>query len=113
MVKAKKPKDSTTKDVVFTGSLSLRVASDIRNQLIQALEDADTVNVLLKDTEDIDLSVVQIFCAAHRSAMLKNKTLILQNKLPDAFVQTINDAGLNGHIGCSAVEREGCVWQRI
>ena len=113
MVKAKKPKETTTKDVVLTGSLSLRVASDIRDQLLHALNDADVVNVRLVDTADIDLSVVQIFCAAHRSAILKNKSLILQNKLPDAFVQIIKDAGLNGHIGCSAKERKGCVWQNV
>ena len=65
----------------------------------------------LVDFDDVDLSLVQIICAAHRSAISNNKVLLLQDKLPDAFVQIIDDAGLNGHIGCSTDDRGCCVWQ--
>ena len=111
MAKAKKTKSVATKDLVLSGSLSLRSASDIRKQLLVALDEADTVKLLLQDVEDVDLSLVQIICAAHRSAVSNNKVLLLQDKLPDAFVQIIEDAGLNGHIGCSTDDRGCCVWQ--
>ncbi len=111
MTKAGETKESTVREVMLSGSLSLRSASEIRQRLLAALDEADTVKLLLRDIEDVDLSLVQIICAAHRSAILKNKSLILQNDLPEMFVQIIEDAGLDGHIGCSAEEKECCVWQ--
>ena len=111
MTKAGKTKESTKREVVLSGSLSLGAASAIRQQLLDAFDEADTVKLLLHDIDDIDLSIVQIICAAHRSAILKNKTLILQDNLPELFAQIIEDAGLDGHIGCSADEKECCVWQ--
>lgn len=110
MVKAGKTKSSTTKDVVLSGSLSLGAAGEIRSRLLQALDEADTIKILLQDVEDIDLSLIQIICAIHRSAMQKNKSLIMQDSLPDEFIQIIEDAGLNGHIGCSSDGRDCCVW---
>ena len=111
MTKAGKTKEATVREVVLSGSLSLRSASEIRQRLLAALDEADTVKLLLRDIEDVDLSLVQIICAAHRSALLKNKALVLQDKLPEMFAQIIEDAGLKGHIGCSADEKECCVWQ--
>ena len=111
MVKAGKTKSSAVKEVVLSGSLSLRAASEIRKQLLHALDEADTIKLLLQDVEDIDLSLVQIVCAVHRSAIQKNKSLIMQDNLPDEFIQIIEDAGLNGHIGCSSGGRDCCVWR--
>ena len=111
MVKAGKTKSSAVKEVVLSGSLSLRAASEIRKQLLHALDEADTIKLLLQDVEDIDLSLVQIVCAVHRSAIQKNKSLIMQDNLPDEFIQIIEDAGLDGHIGCSSGGRDCCVWR--
>ena len=111
MTKAGKTEKSTTLEVVLSGSLSLSAASEIRQRLLGALDEADTVKLLLRDVDDVDLSLVQIICAAHRSALLKNKTLKLQDNLPELFAQIIEDAGLNGHIGCSAEQKEHCVWK--
>lgn len=111
MGKTRKTKTTAAKEVVLSGSLSLRTAGEIRNELLQAFDEADTVKVLFQDVEDMDLSLLQIFCAAHRSAIQRNKALIMQDRLPEVFVQIVKDAGLNGHIGCSSEEREGCIWQ--
>ena len=110
MVKAGKMKSSTTKEVVLSGSLSLSAAGEIRKQLLQALDEADTIKLLLQNVEDMDLSLIQIICAFHRSVIQQNKTLIMQDSLPDEFIQIIEDAGLNGHIGCSSDGRDSCVW---
>ena len=111
MVKAGKTKISAGKEVVLSGSLALRSAGEIRKQLLRAFEEADKVSLLFRDVEEVDLSLVQIICAAHHSAVRNGKTLTMQGSLPDAFTQVIDDAGLNGHISCSADARGCCVWQ--
>ena len=79
--------------------------------ILMALDEAETVSLLFQDVEEVDLSLVQIICAAHRSAVRNDKELTMQGSLPDAFVQIIDDAGLNGHIGCLADARDCSVWQ--
>ena len=111
MAKSGKVKDSATKEVVLSGSLSLAFAAEIRNQLLHAFDEADTVHVSLKDVDDVDLSLIQILCSAHRSALARKKTLTLQKSLPDMFVQIVDDAGFQGHIGCSNGGEECCVWK--
>jgi ABC-type transporter Mla MlaB component len=101
----------TDKPVILSGRLSLGAAAEVCNQLRQAFDAADIINILLQDVEDVDLSTVQLFCAAHRSALARNKTLVLQNNLPVLFVQLIEEAGLQGHIGCSLGAKGGCLWE--
>lgn len=111
MAKTTETHNIASKDLILSGSLSLRSASEIRQQILAALDEAETVKLLLQDVEEVDLSFVQIFCSAHRSAVLKGKSLLMQSQLPEVFTNVIEDAGLQGHIGCSADDREGCVWQ--
>ena len=113
MAKSRKIKESGTKEVVLSGSLSLRSAAEIRNQLLIALDEADTVNILLQDVEDVDLSLIQILCSAHRSAHARGKSFVMPESLPDMFVQIVEDAGFQGHIGCSDSGAEGCVWKNL
>ena len=110
MAKPVKAKSITRKEVVLSGSLSLSSAADNRKQLLQALDEADTVQLILQEVEDVDLSLVQIICAAHRSAIQRDKLLELQNDLPDIFTQIIEDAGLHSHIGCTSDKRGCCIW---
>ncbi len=110
MAKSVKKKEAIIKEIVLTGSLSLGSVGEVRTQLQHALSEADTVKILLQDIEDIDLSIIQIICSAHRTALLRNKALILQSHLPAVFIQIIEESGLQGHIGCSHGGKDGCVW---
>ena len=110
MAKTVKTKLKDSREVILSGSLVLSSAGDIRAQLLQALDESDIVHLMLQDVTEVDLSLVQIICAAHRSALQRKKSLVLQKDLPDSFVQIIEDAGLQDHIGCSSGTRENCVW---
>jgi ABC-type transporter Mla MlaB component len=111
MVKGGNVENSNTKEIVLTGSLSLAFAAEIRTQLLQALDEAETVHISMKDVDEVDLSLIQLLCSAHRSALARKKTLILQKSLPDMFVQIVDDAGFQGHIGCSNGGEECCLWK--
>ena len=80
---------------------------------IFTLDEADTVSVLLQNVEDLDLSLIQILCSAHRSAHARGKSFVLPENLPDMFVQVVEDAGFQGHIGCSHSGEEGCIWKDL
>ena len=110
MAKTVKTKLKDSREVILSGSLVLSSAGDSRAQLLQALDESDIVHLMLKDVTEVDLSLVQIICAAHRSALQRKKSLFLQKDLPDSFVQIIEDAGLQDHIGCSSGTCENCVW---
>jgi len=99
-------------EIILSGNLSLGFAAEVRERLLQALATSATVRIVLRDVTELDLSLVQILCAAHRSAIMAGKVLVLDERLPDQFVKIIEDAGLQGHIGCSSDGRDNCIWHR-
>lgn len=109
MVKSTKKKVDAKKQVVLSGSLSLGRAGEIREELLLALDESKTVHILLQDVDDVDLSLVQILCAVHRSALNMKKSVQLDD-CPEIFDRLAEEAGLQGHVGCSLAVDGDCLW---
>ena len=99
-----------TSALVFSGNLTLHTATEVKKDLIEALTSSAAVQVSFKDVSEVDLSFVQLICAAHRSAVTDGKKIEFPVQWPEAFVNLTQESGLNGHVGCSNDDHILCPW---
>ncbi|HAM53438.1 MAG TPA: hypothetical protein DCP92_23110 [Nitrospiraceae bacterium] len=78
--------------LVVGGSLAIENAAEIRKMLLDALEKSDRVVVRIAEDSEIDLSFIQVLCAAHHTAVKTNKTFEM-DRAPNAFSRAVQDAG--------------------
>jgi ABC-type transporter Mla MlaB component len=101
-----------TNILTIEGELTIAHAAELRTILIKSLESADTVQLRLESVKDVDLSCLQLLCAAHRSALISNKNLTLGSRGSEAFRQAVENAGYSRHLGCDLDISESCLWIR-
>lgn len=94
----------------LNGELTLLHAARFKAELIRAL---DTSRKVIIDTEgllEIDLACLQLFCAAHRSALAKGKELLLAPPHSEPLAQKIDQAGLGAGSLCGKEITGSCLW---
>ena len=86
---------------------SIRTVAELRDQLITALSQNETVVVSGETVASIDISVLQVLAAAHRSATSSRKSISLRAN--DALVHALRRAGFVSSSG-EPLTREGAFW---
>jgi len=93
----------------LTGSLTVKHAKVLREDLLKALNDGTTININLEEITEIDLSSMQLLCSAHRYALNKGKNLSLNDPEGNLF-SAGKTAGFNGGKKCRFDRNNGCLW---
>lgn len=102
--------DGTAK-LSISGSMTIEDAANLKTALAGIFTDsAPQIEIELSETPSVDLSCLQVFCAAHRSAALAGKELVLRNT-PDSLRTCLEDAGFPRQTGCLHHEGKTCLWQ--
>jgi len=101
-----------TANITFRGELTVRSAGEIREILRKALDGCRTVKVYLEDIEILDLSGIQIFCAAHKTAFTMNKQLTFDTVLPETVIRAIEQAGFHCLKTCGNNGKNTCPMTR-
>lgn len=104
----KKKKDGT---VVVEGALTVGRIAEVRDELINALKTSEKVALDLQAVTEIDLSALQLFCSAHKTAINTKKYFEL---IDSSTGVAKNTAGLNGFLrpqGCSIDKENTCLWK--
>ncbi|OQX27007.1 MAG: hypothetical protein BWK80_07600 [Desulfobacteraceae bacterium IS3] len=96
--------------LTLDGELTIACAEELRAMLISALENAGSVHVRFKNINDVDLSCLQIFCSAHRSAIDMNKSLTISRKGSEVFRRAAEAAGFSRKKGCILDFEDSCLW---
>jgi len=95
--------------LVMGGSLTIENAGEIRRRLLNAFERSDRVVVSIAEDTQMDISFLQVLCAAHHTAAKTNKTFELDHALK-VFSCAVEDAGYLRLRGCIH-DRDGtCLW---
>ena len=82
------------REVTLAGDLTLPRAGEIREQLLSALEGEEVV-LRFGGTGAVDLSFVQLLCAARRSASVRERRLtVAGDPVPRAVASLVRRAGL-------------------
>jgi ABC-type transporter Mla MlaB component len=96
--------------LILQGELTVNQVARLRDELLMALETADKISLDFEAVTEIDLSVLQLCCSAHRTAVKMKKCL----ELIDSPMEVAkNIAGLNGflrHQGCGLDQMKTCLW---
>ncbi len=96
--------------VTLDGKLTVNQAEKLRMLLMKALTEADEVRVDFASVSEVDLSCLQLLCAAHRSASRIKRRFSLSADWPERFTQTVEDAGYMRLTGCRLDVDHGCLW---
>jgi anti-anti-sigma regulatory factor len=96
--------------LVWEGALTVSRVAELRDELLMTLKKVEKVALDLRAVTEIDLSALQLFCSAHRTAVKTQKCFELIDSSMDV---ARNTAGLNGFLrqqGCSMDQNKTCLW---
>ena len=92
------------------GKATISEAFALREALLQALQGAGELLVDLRALEAIDLTGLQLLCAAHQSAEKAGKRLEVMDEGNEGFRRVVADAGFQRHVGCACDITSSCIW---
>ena len=88
---------------------SIKTVAELRDRLITAIAENDTVVVSAAKATSIDISVLQLLASAHKSAGAAGKTISLHAPNDGALRQALQRSGFVGPAG-EPLTREGNFW---
>lgn len=97
------------------GTLSLRGAVTVEDALrlhealLQPLEGAMEIEVDLSGVGGVDVTCLQLLCAAHHAETVKGRRFTMAGISPDAS-GTIEQLGFLRHVGCRNDTGGSCLW---
>lgn len=96
--------------VKLTGEVTIAQAAPLRDALLGALAEADDLQLDLSELSAVDLSGLQLLCAAHRSARTRGKNLQVIDGGNGIFREAARAAGFAVHLGCAQESWGCCLW---
>lgn len=92
------------------GEAMLEHAGELKKKLLELLRSGRQLEIRLQDLQRIDISALQLICAAHRQAVSQNKTLKLCPAAVGDFQSVCCRSGLVRSRGCRFDVQASCVW---
>lgn len=93
------------------GEMTLPNAGKVKAALLHAINSTLQVQVNLEAVTRIDLTAMQLLCAAHRCASRMNKTLDFVKTPGGEVKETVVAAGYSHHVDCVHNIQDGCMWR--
>lgn len=107
-IRAEQLADAET--LIFSGEMTVSSAEGIRTALSGSLGRVGNVMLSIDSVDEIDLSCLQLFCSAHRSAVRQNKRLSIVGEYPEGFRTIIMKTGFRRQFGCALCPDKTCLW---
>lgn len=95
---------------VIRGEMTILNTVEIRNTLLDTFSNGKNLLLDLTGVTEVDLTGLQIICAAHMSAIKAKKNFALNKCESESIMKSVHDAGFLRHIGCSVDISSTCVW---
>ena len=105
------PRKEKVQTLRFEGRLTYETIGVHHRNLLEAVTGNQELNLDLSGATEVDLSFLQLVCAARRLAARDNKTLNL--KINKVFEQSINRYGFVRTNIRSADKSQNCFWQPV
>jgi ABC-type transporter Mla MlaB component len=97
----------------WSGDLTIRRIAELKAQVQQALAAVTLVSIEIAAEAECDMTLMQLLCAAHRTAARQEKTLQLCGEIPKQFKRIMDLAGFSRHIGCAQDKSGCCLWPLV
>lgn len=97
----------------WSGDLTIRRITELKGELHEALQGATSVSIEIAPDAECDTTLLQLLCAAHRTASRQEKTLRLCGEFSEQFKMVMNLAGFARHVGCALDVCGDCLWKLV
>ena len=95
------------------GTCTVEEAGRIRALLMERLRETDRIVLDLSGVGEVDLSFLQLICAAHKSALNAKKTLVLDGVPSEPLIRKVREAGFACRKACGAELDKDCFWAEV
>ncbi len=96
--------------LLLEGDLTVQRAAELHAALRDSLSRAAHITLNFERVTGIDLSCLQLLCAAHRSAEKFSKRLTVAGTDSGVFRRAVGEAGYTRHDGCITDPLSSCLW---
>lgn len=108
-------KETTLPDTLILhlrGQLTIETAADLRQELVEALgHAASRIQLDAAGLTEIDFFGLQLLCSAHRTAIVKNKSVTWFDNRPPQLNDSRSINGFYRHCGCTRCPPGvDCMW---
>lgn len=100
----------TTREISICGAMTIHHAGEIRSALLEALAEADAVQLDLKKVTEIDLIGLQLICSTHRTAVSERKLFTVMGTDDAVIKASALSGGFFRHVGCVQDVDHTCIW---
>jgi len=102
--------DASSRVLALSGMLTIHYAGEIKSALMEAFAGAEKLTCDLQRVSEIDLSGLQLLCAAHRMALDSGVSLTVCGLHGNAVPSVAQEAGFFRHVGCLQDVNKTCLW---
>lgn len=96
----------------FSGSCTITEARLVKDILLEAIDQVDHLYLDLQGIGAVDVSFIQLLCAAHRECFLSDKEIYIQEQ-PGIIMNTfLATAGYTKQCGCLSGAKKSCLWSK-
>ncbi len=95
------------------GNVTLVEALETKKALLEAIEAVDRLHLDLQAIESVDVSFIQLLCAAHRECILSRKEIFVQGDAPATIEGFLERAGYSKQHGCFSGAQASCLWCKL
>ena len=103
----------STEILHLSGELVVRHANRLSSGLVAALNGAESVEIDLSSVTEVDISCLQLLCAAHKTATRQHRLLRVDGPCPDVFKRVLSTAGYLRQTGCVLGTSHTCLWNGV
>lgn len=96
----------------LSGDLTITHGEELRALLAVAVITFDRLVLRLGELNGLDLSALQVLCAAHRVASEQGRAVSLEGTGSEVFQGTLEKGGFLRHVGCLCDTAGTCFWMK-
>ncbi len=94
--------------VTILGRMTISSAQELKAELLEALALANHVRVDVDNVTEIDITAMQLLCAAHRTAIGSQKCFGIESDKSGILADFAEKSGFSHHLGC--MDGVECLW---
>jgi anti-anti-sigma regulatory factor len=92
---------------------TIEEAGKIRTLFMEQLAEKNRLVLNLSNVDEVDLSFLQLLCAAHKSASNAGKTFALEGALSEPLSRKAREAGFACRKECGPHLNGDCLWAEV
>ena len=85
--------------LLLSGSLTIQQALPLKETLLRAVGEVNQLKINLEHVEGMDLTALQLLCAAHRDWIRNGKKVTREGAIPEIVHRIVRESGFSGCVG--------------